>query len=117
VILRLRHVMDGPDNSTLKLRRAVADRLTGPWRAGSVHEADYRLEYDWGLRRVLAASLERRVNSDQIEDIVAGRRPCATRSPASRKHCWARVGRASPTRSMTSTSPAPSQPCSGAISR
>jgi hypothetical protein len=75
VILRLRHVMDGPDNSTLKLRRAVADRLTGPWRAGSVHEADYRLEYDWGLRRVLAASLERRVNSDQIEDIVAGRRP------------------------------------------
>jgi hypothetical protein len=75
MILRLRHVVDGPDNSTLKLRPAVADRLTGPWRAGSPHDDDYRVEYDWGTRRVLAASLERRVAADDIEEVVAGRRP------------------------------------------
>jgi len=74
-ILRLRHVVDGPDNSTLKLRPAVADRLTGRWRAGSAHDDDYRVEYDWGTRRVLAASLEHRVAADDIEEIVAGRHP------------------------------------------
>jgi hypothetical protein len=75
VVLRLRHVVDGPDNSTLKLRPAVADRLVGPWRTGSQHDGDYRVEYDWGARKVLAASLERRVAADDIDDVVAGRRP------------------------------------------
>jgi hypothetical protein len=75
VILRLRHVLDGPDNSTLKLRPVEPDRLTAPWRAGSLHEGDYRVEYDWGVHRVLAASLESRVAADDIEEVVAGRRP------------------------------------------
>lgn len=75
VILRLRHVVDDPDNSTLKLRPAVAERLTGRWRAGSPHDGDYRVEYDWGARRVLAASLERRVSADDIEEVVTGGRP------------------------------------------
>jgi hypothetical protein len=75
VILRLRRVVDGPDNSTLKLRPAVADRLTGPWRAGSQHDDDYRVEYDWGARRVLAASMEHRLGADEIDEVIDGRRP------------------------------------------
>ena len=75
VILRLRHVVDGPDNSTLKLRPAVAERLTGRWRAGSPHDGDYRVEYDWGARRVLAASLDGRISADDIEEVVAEGRP------------------------------------------
>ena len=75
VVLRLRHVVDGPDNSTLKLRPAVAERLTGRWQAGSPHDEDYRVEYDWGARLVLAASLDRRVSADEIEEVVTDERP------------------------------------------
>jgi hypothetical protein len=75
VVLRLRHVVHSADESTLKLRPAVADRLTAPWRAGSHHDDGYRVEYDWGTRPVLAASLDHELRAGRIRDVVARRRP------------------------------------------
>jgi hypothetical protein len=75
VILRLREVAEGPDNSTLKLRPALAERLTGAWRAGSKHQDDYRVEYDWSAQPVLAASVESKVKPGKIPQIVSGRQP------------------------------------------
>jgi hypothetical protein len=75
VVLRLRHVVDHADESTLKLRPAVAERLTDPWRAGSHHDDGYRVEYDWGTRPVLAASLDHELRAGRIRDVVARRRP------------------------------------------
>jgi hypothetical protein len=78
VVLRLRHLVGDPDNSTVKLRPAVADRLAGAWRPGTDHAGDYRVEYDWGTQPVLAASLEDRVDGDDIKKIVAHPRRLAT---------------------------------------
>jgi hypothetical protein len=78
VILRLRHVLGGKDNSTLKLRPARADRLVGRWRSGTDHDDDYRVEYDWAARPVLTASLEARVTADDLREVVEGRRRLST---------------------------------------
>jgi hypothetical protein len=75
LVLRLRHVVDHADESTLKLRPAAAERLTDPWRAGTHHDDGYRLEYDWGTRPVLAASLDHELRAERIRDVVAGDRP------------------------------------------
>jgi hypothetical protein len=75
VVLRLRHVVDAADESTLKLRPAVAERLTVPWLAGSHHDDGYRVEYDWGAEPVLAASLDHELRAGRIRDVVAHRRP------------------------------------------
>ena len=73
VILRARRDPDGSGDVTVKLRPAVADRLTGRWRPGIEHRADYRVELDWAREKVLAASVEEKIDSN-IEALLAGPR-------------------------------------------
>ena len=67
IVLRLRRKKGGSGTTTLKLRPADADRLTGDFAAGSGVFADYTVEVDWSNRQVLAASM----NVDVAEGRVA----------------------------------------------
>jgi hypothetical protein len=70
LVLRVRLLEDGSGNTTLKLRPANGDRLIGPWQAGTDHDGDYRVEYDWGVQRVLAASLDDGVAADAVGPVL-----------------------------------------------
>jgi hypothetical protein len=67
VVLRLREKADGSGKTTLKLRPAEEDRLTGDWAAGADRVVyDYKVEYDWARTPVLAASVDRDVDAEEI---------------------------------------------------
>jgi len=70
LVLRVRLLEDGSGTTTLKLRPADGDRLIGPWQAGTEHDGDYRVEYDWGVRRVLAAGLDHDVAAAAVEPVL-----------------------------------------------
>jgi hypothetical protein len=57
LVIRARRRTDDSGDVTVKLRPADRDRLTGRWRPGTDHKADYRVEVDWAKTKVLAASL------------------------------------------------------------
>lgn len=65
VVLRLREKADGSRKTTLKLRPAEEDRLTGDWAAGADRVDDYKVEYDWARTPVLAASVDRDVDAEE----------------------------------------------------
>lgn len=67
VILRVRCERGGSGDVTVKLRPAEKARLTGRWRPGTEHRADYRVEIDWARAKVLAASVEVKVDEDVAE--------------------------------------------------
>jgi hypothetical protein len=66
VVLRLREKDDGSGKTTLELRPAQEDRLTGDWAAGADRVDDYKVEYDWASTPVLAASVDRDVEAEEI---------------------------------------------------
>lgn len=68
VVLRLRKQEDddGSGKTTLKLRPAEEGRLTGDWAQGAKRVKDYKVEYDWAREPVLAASVDRDVESGGI---------------------------------------------------
>ncbi len=67
VIIRVRRRADDSGDVTVTLRPAVRDRLTGRWRPGTGHEADYRVRIDWAAEKTLAASVEATVGSGVAE--------------------------------------------------
>ena len=74
VVLRLRSRQEGAGDTTLKLRPAEEDRLTGRWRPEH-QDDDYRVEYDWANRSVLSASLDAKIKAHCLADVVSGDRP------------------------------------------
>lgn len=77
VILRVRKVRGGPDDSTLKLRgpEGCLDPLLWRQRTQAFGD-DARIEGDWVTdRHLVAASLDGRVEGDRIDEVVADGRP------------------------------------------
>lgn len=72
VVLRLRARDSKSGNCTVKLRPADADKLTGRWRPDAGQDPGYRVEFDWARQQVLAASLEREIDADQLDAVVSG---------------------------------------------
>jgi len=71
VILRVRHVADDSGDVTVKLRPARLERLTGRWRPGTEHRADYTVEHDWARESVLSASVKAKYDSG-VGDLLDG---------------------------------------------
>jgi hypothetical protein len=74
VVLRLRGHGDDTGDTTLKLRPAPPDRLTGHWLPGTEHTDEYRVEYDWARKPVLAASVVADLKPDDLAEVVSGDR-------------------------------------------
>ncbi|MGD9527054.1 MAG: hypothetical protein AB7L91_16345 [Dehalococcoidia bacterium] len=66
LVLRLREKADGSGKTTLKVRPAKQDKLTGDWAAGANRVDDYKVEYDWARTPVLAASVDHDVDTEEI---------------------------------------------------
>jgi hypothetical protein len=74
VILRLRRDdADGSVDVTVKLRPAREERLTGRWRPGTRHDADYRVGVGWARERVLSASVEAK-REEGLRELLDGRK-------------------------------------------
>jgi hypothetical protein len=58
VILRVRRAADDSGDVTVKLRPAREETLTGRWRPGTDHRAEYTVEHDWAREVVIAASVK-----------------------------------------------------------
>jgi hypothetical protein len=71
VILRVRHAADDSGDVTVKLRPAREETLTGRWRPGTDHRAEYTVEHDWAREIVLAASVKAERDSG-VGDLLAG---------------------------------------------
>jgi hypothetical protein len=71
VVLRIRCAPDDSGDVTVKLRPARLERLTGRWRPGTEHRADYTVEFDWAREQVLAASVKAEYDSG-IADLLDG---------------------------------------------
>lgn len=74
VVLRLRGRDDDTGDGTLKLRPAPADRLTGRWLPGTEHKDEYRVEYDWARKPVLAASVVADLDPEVFAEVISGDR-------------------------------------------
>jgi hypothetical protein len=76
VILRVRQIEDGKDDSTAKLRPCDRSRLTAEWlAAGEEDDWKFTLEEDWVRdRHVLAASLVADQREGEIADVREHRR-------------------------------------------
>jgi hypothetical protein len=74
VVLRLRGHGDDTGDTTLKLRPAPAGRLTGRWLPGTEHTDEYRVEFDWARKPVLAASVVADIEPDDLAEVVASAR-------------------------------------------
>lgn len=77
VILRVRKVRDGADDSTLKLRGPEGCVDPALWRQRTrAFGDDARIEGDWVTdRHLVAASLDGQVEGDRIDEVVAAGRP------------------------------------------
>jgi hypothetical protein len=64
LVIRVRRRAEDSGDVTVKLRPAVRGRLTGRWRPGTEHRAEYRVEVDWAKTRVLAASVTAKHDAD-----------------------------------------------------
>ncbi|MDD7942906.1 hypothetical protein PHK61_31300 [Actinomycetospora lutea] len=71
VILRLRRKKNKKWTSTLKLRPAEADRLVGDFHAEADRFDAYKVEYDWAIEPVLAASMDTDVDDATIDALLA----------------------------------------------
>ena len=77
VIVRVRKIRDSPDDSTLKLRGSEGAVDPRRWRERTRGFGDdARIEGDWVTdRHLVSASLDGRVESDVIDEVVAAGRP------------------------------------------
>jgi hypothetical protein len=71
VILRVRRAADDSGDVTVKLRPARVERLTGRWRPGTEHRADYTVEHDWARENVLSASVKAEYDAG-VGDLLDG---------------------------------------------
>jgi len=80
-ILRVRKIRDSPDDSTLKLRGRAGGVDPGVWRRRTrAFGDDARIEGDWVTdRHMVSASLDSRVESGLIDEVVAAGRPYQVR--------------------------------------
>lgn len=78
LVIRVRRRTDDSGDVTVKLRPADRDRLTGRWRPGTEHKADYRVEVDWAKTKVLAASLTTDHGSGIARRLDGGRKKLLT---------------------------------------
>jgi hypothetical protein len=75
IILRIRKIRDGPDDSTVKLRGPEGSVDPELWRVRArAFGDDARIEGDWAAdRRLISASLDSKVEGGRIDEVVAGR--------------------------------------------